>query len=369
MCPAEFRRIRRSVRRALLCLLVVAVPSRASDYAAQVVEYVQGGTVPKDAWTAIPFNNPQAALGPPTLITTDDPPYPLQPSEWWPVNPVFQPFRVYFDAQDEPVFELVSIGQGGRLVLKFDHPVMDDPKNPCGIDFIVFGNANLRLNGQWWDNDMDPSTALIDASQPLRAEQAIVSVSQTGEPGSWRTFNDPHSPFALKADSWAPTLGRVLREPVAPDTNWWGEPTDPTLPFNPNLGPAAFGGLSVADACRKYGHSAGGTGFDLALVGLAWFQYIRFEPIAKPDLTPEIDAVSDVRAFVFPDFDCDTDVDADDLDVLRGCATGPHVGPVAPGCERADLDEDGDVDQSDFALYQRCISGPGVMAEFGCMNG
>lgn len=368
MCTIEDRRIRRTVGQTLLCLLLVAARSRASDYAAEVVEYVQGGTIPVDAWTAIPFSNPEAALGPPTLITTDDPAYPLQPSEWWPVNPVYQPFRVYFDEQDEPVFELVSIGQGGRLVLKFDHPVVDDPKNPCGIDFIVFGNANLRLPSLFWKHSMDPSTTFIDATQPLRAEQAIVSVSQTGEPGSWHTFTDPDNEFLRKADAWAPTLGRVLREPVAPDTNWWGEPTDPTLPFNPRLGPTAFGGLSVAEACRKYGHSAGGTGFDLALVGLDWFQYIRFEPVNKKDLTPEIDAVSDVRAFVFPDFDCDTDVDADDFDVLRGCSTGAHLGPVAPGCERADLDEDGDVDQSDFALYQRCISGADMLAEFDCMN-
>lgn len=66
------------------------------------------------------------------------------------------------------------------------------------------------------------------------------------------------------------------------------------------------------------------------------------------------------------DFDCDGDVDAADLDLLNGCASGPAI-PYDPGnlpstCPvsadhqgfiRPDLDRDGDVDQSDFGLFQR----------------
>jgi len=36
---------------------------------------------------------------------------------------------------------LVSLGQGGHIILGFDEPVTDDPLNPEGFDFIVFGNA------------------------------------------------------------------------------------------------------------------------------------------------------------------------------------------------------------------------------------
>ncbi len=349
-----------------VCVLAASASASASDFAAEVVEYVQGGPIPMDAWTGIPFDNPAAALGPPTIDTTDDPPFPAIPSAWWPVNPVYQPFRVYLTDAD-PVFEIVSIGQNGRLVLKFDHPVLNDPRNPCGIDFIVFGNANMRLrDSERWNNSMDPSTKFIDERYAARAEPAVVSVSQTGEPGTWRTFSDPNNPKALKGDSWAPTLGRVLRTPIAPNTSWWAEPTDPLLPFNPNLPTSAFGGLSLADACRKYGHSAGGTGFDLSLVGLEWFQYVKFEQSGTWDVTPEIDAVSDVRPIAFPDFDCDTDVDNDDFEKFQACATGPGLGPVAPGCERADLDNDNDVDQVDFGIFQRCISGPDNMAEPNC---
>ena len=36
----------------------------------------------------------------------------------------------------------VSLGGfGGSLTLAFDHLVTDDPRNPLGLDFIVFGNA------------------------------------------------------------------------------------------------------------------------------------------------------------------------------------------------------------------------------------
>ena len=39
--------------------------------------------------------------------------------------------------------ELVSIGAGGHLVVRFDTPVTDDPANPFGIDLLIFGNAGF----------------------------------------------------------------------------------------------------------------------------------------------------------------------------------------------------------------------------------
>jgi hypothetical protein len=36
---------------------------------------------------------------------------------------------------------LVSLGSfGGNIVFGFDHPVMNDPANPYGVDFVIFGN-------------------------------------------------------------------------------------------------------------------------------------------------------------------------------------------------------------------------------------
>ncbi len=66
-----------------------------------------------------------------------------------------------------------------------------------------------------------------------------------------------------------------------------------------------------------------------------------------------------------PDFDRDGDVDAEDFEAFRVCATGPAV-PFPPGCEDKDLDGDGDLDAADFARIQRCRGGPGVPPPVGC---
>ncbi len=362
-------RLRRTARPVILAgLLAAAAPATASDFAVEVVEYVRGGPVPWDYIYQIPFDEPSAALGRPTVDTTDDPPPPGPETRLQTVVPVYPAFRVYPDfVTGEPVYELVSIGAGGHLILRFDHPVENDPRNPAGIDFIVFGNYKCLLTGgdRWTDGD--PRQAVISANMAV-PEEGIVSVSQTGLPGSWHTFENRPGYTAPKADGWAPTLGRVYREPVPPETGFWGQPTDPTLPLNPALGPGSFAGLTVAEAARKYGHSAGGTGFDLSDVGLDWIQYVRIENPPGSSRTPEIDAVSDVRPFPFPDLDWDTDVDADDISLFEACATGPGAGPVPPNCARADFDGDGDIDQTDFGRLQRCLTGPDRLADLGCME-
>ncbi len=72
-----------------------------------------------------------------------------------------------------------------------------------------------------------------------------------------------------------------------------------------------------------------------------------------------------------PDYDCDLDVDADDLVLFETCRTGPTIPLPPPGaglehCIRADFDGDGDVDQSDFGVIQRCLSGPGEAPVLHC---
>ena len=160
---------------------LAAAPGAAlgSDYATTVVGYAPGtGTMLKDYIYGIPFSEPAAALGRPTIDTTDDP-FPGYESQMWPVLPVYAPFRIYPDfVTGEAVYEIVSITKGGWLVLEFDHPVIDDPRNPAGIDFIVFGNAKLQLLGEnKWANG-DPTVSII--SNTLASdEQGVVSVSQT----------------------------------------------------------------------------------------------------------------------------------------------------------------------------------------------
>ncbi|GMU21252.1 MAG: hypothetical protein AMXMBFR13_13450 [Phycisphaerae bacterium] len=70
------------------------------------------------------------------------------------------------------------------------------------------------------------------------------------------------------------------------------------------------------------------------------------------------------------DFDCDSDVDLDDLDVMDTCWSGPAIPFSAlPGCQApdADFDLDLDVDMEDFGVFQRCFSGAGDPADPDCM--
>lgn len=348
--------------------VVVACEYSASDFATSVVEYIPGDSA------SSPFNDPESALGRPTVDTRGDggsTGSPLDPVVVLPVNPAFRGE------------EVVTIGLGGHLILKFDRPIEDHPHNPCGIDFIIFGNVVHSVqshpdHGPFWNNG-DPYEWIIrtvadgSTGDVTWGEPGVVAVSQDGQ--QWFTFDnsghDPPKPTPY-ADTDMPTLGRVYDpddpEPSLPGNQWWGRPTDPTLPVNPLWTGADFDGLTVAEYAQRYGCAAGGTGFDLKDVGLPWIQYVRVSNGFEDDLTPEVDAVSIVKPYLFPDFDCDNDVDADDLAYFLSCFTGPALGPPEGDCARADFDQDGDVDQADFAILQRCLSGPDQPVDRGCMS-
>ncbi|MCH8969393.1 MAG: hypothetical protein IIA66_09795 [Planctomycetes bacterium] len=314
----------------ILTCLCCSEASAWFDYASKVVEYVPGEGIGVDFIDGQPFNNPETALGRPTVDTTGDG-FNIPLDESVPLVAVNSAFRS---------FEMVSIGIGGHLTLTFDHPVQDDPCNPYGIDFIIFGNSfHISGGGQPWANG-DPNDTVVSGA--LFAEPALVSVSQDGM--SWFTFFD--GPFA---DDFAPTLGRIYDpENYDPElgkwNEWWGQPTDPTQPLDPDLVPANLGGLSVADAAEYYDGSAGGTGFDLAALGLDWIQYVRIEPNGSG--IPEIDAVADVAPAgggSDPDLDGDGMVGPFDLALLLG-----NWGLCE--CCPADLDGNGIVGPFDLAL-------------------
>jgi hypothetical protein len=68
-----------------------------------------------------------------------------------------------------------------------------------------------------------------------------------------------------------------------------------------------------------------------------------------------------------PDFECDGDVDADDLAHFEACATGPAVPQTDAACLDADFNHDGDVDQADFAVLQRCWTIEGQPVDLTCV--
>jgi hypothetical protein len=248
-----------------------------NDFATDVVEY-EKGTIPVtlyDIFTGTPFTYPEmAALDRPTYITTGDPN--IGEDVDMPVVPVYSAFRWW---------EIVTIGNGGgRLTLKFNHPVANDRKNPYGIDFIVFGNAQQsKVTNADWKPWSDPNQVMV--GNITYYERGILSVSQDGQ--TWYTFtNGPY------ADDFAPTAG--YRWDSA--NHCWGEELDPTKPVNPALTPASMNGKTVAQMIDTYDGSAGGTGFDIGRFGLEWILYVRIDDNPAYGSTTEIDAVSDVAA-------------------------------------------------------------------------
>ena len=283
----------------------------ANDFAWQVINYSPGLGA---GW----YTYPQAALGKPAVDTD------FYGSNR-PVVPVFQQWK--------PT-DVVTVGVGGQLVLKFNHKVCDDLKNPYGFDFIVFGNAMFIINGSSLYDYSDPCSIFLKSGQ-VRAELGKVSVSQDGT--TWFSFDD--GPYA---DTFAPTLGRIF-DPNNPayypgwENLWWSDEADPTLPLDPNIDPSDFAGKSLSDVCFAYGKSAGGTAFDLKKLadfnsltidpnsGQRWIQYIKVECIDtnSDGLLPEVDAVSDVSGcgdykHPFPSGDINRDccTDSFDLEIL-----------------------------------------------------
>jgi len=108
----RLRRICRLQSVLLLCvlgILAVSAPAGAWPFADYVIEYEPG---PGQWINDSRFNNPARALG-----------------------------RPYGDSVTNPdLSSLVTLGDHGYITLGFNRPVWDDPRNPHGLDFIVFGN-------------------------------------------------------------------------------------------------------------------------------------------------------------------------------------------------------------------------------------
>lgn len=196
-------------------------------------------------------------------------------------------------------------GTPGFVTIKFDHDVLDDPNNPFGIDFLVFGNAfGVRDSDENIQLTTDPLTVSFTGKGSY--ENALVEVSQDGE--TWYPYEK--GPYA---DSFMPTLG-YLYDPAAPDTGlfngnlYWGRAARATRPVNPACDFSSFAGLNLAQVCQRYDGSAGGTGFDLAELplpengnGVKWIRYVRISCVEESNdegdfgyNVPEIDAVADV---------------------------------------------------------------------------
>ena len=110
----------------IVVTLMAAVAARtASDargdspFATSVVSYVAG------TGAVAGFNNPNVALGAPERFTGEG----LIPQAVTPFQPAFRPN------------EVVSLGVGGRLVLAFDHDVVDGAVRGVGAGTLGLGRS------------------------------------------------------------------------------------------------------------------------------------------------------------------------------------------------------------------------------------
>lgn len=246
------------------------------------------------------YNQASNVLGHPTMgIFTSSSTYGDSGSTINPAYPAWSGGRLLSLVGDD------DEGTPGFVTIKFDHDVLDDPNNPFGIDFLVFGNAfGVRDSDENIQLTTDPLTVSFTGKGSY--ENALVEVSQDGE--TWYPYEK--GPYA---DSFMPTLG-YLYDPAAPDTGlfngnlYWGRAARATRPVNPACDFSSFAGLNLAQVCQRYDGSAGGTGFDLAEFplprngnGLKWIRYVRISCVEESNdegdfgyNVPEIDAVADV---------------------------------------------------------------------------
>ena len=310
-----------------------------NDFAVEWIDYHHNGMY-YDWLNRLPMINPENALGRPSVDTTGDDDY-ISEDKPVPVNPVYPAFRYN---------ELLYLGEGGYITVKFSHQVRDDENNKYGIDLNVFGNSTQVIGGATGWAGANPNLVTVGGGGFI--EPGIVSVSQDGE--IWYSFTndadfmkeDPNfiklpsdlddGPFC---DGFAPTLGRVYTdEPNRADASigswnkWWAEPANPTLPMDPNLDFDSFDGYTVAEICEVYGNSAGGTGYDISILelpvdpktGKKWFQYVRVDDRANGG-NAEIDAFADVSCcgdwkhpYPTGDITKDCRVDLNDFSVMAG---------------------------------------------------
>ena len=242
------------------------------------------------------YTNPSNALGHPSLYMQGEYGGVVNPA-----NPAWGVGRLFsLKNDDNPA--------PGFIVIAFDHDVVDDPKNPWGIDFIVFGNDLCMGDGSYYTEGDNPASFRFVSGDDCDGDYqpAIVEVSQDGK--TWFT-----SELWRCADSFAPTLAYNYN-PSNPNTSlyqgnqYWGRPTKATYPVDPAVGFSNCGDLSLAQVCQRYNGSAGGTGYDLSQIaelpenahGRKWFRYVRIknQEVNEEGDTgfsgPAIDAVADV---------------------------------------------------------------------------
>jgi len=232
---------------ALAGVFVIPTSTRA-QFAGSVVAYTEGSGV------SAGYNDPTAALGAPSQVT---------PGEYGgPVDP--------FDAPYLPD-QIVGVGTGGSITLQLNTLIRNNPGNPFGLDFIIFGHAGFI-------EDFGTGTAVDGSLYTGGTSDVRVSVSADGT-----TFYTLNPALIPQVDGLFPTDGSG----------------NPLLPVNPLLTAADFAGQDLNGIRALYTGSAGGAGFSLAWaidsngqsVSLSSVDYVRLD-VLNDGMPAYIDAIS-----------------------------------------------------------------------------
>ncbi|MEJ0088442.1 MAG: hypothetical protein WDM80_01580 [Limisphaerales bacterium] len=209
----------------------------------------------------------------------------------------------YNYAPDKTNKLIITLNTGSSIIAKFNQPVYDNPANPYGMDFEVFGNAFYAGNG-FSSDTANMNIYKLTSGGFYEPTKVSVSPGYTGQPGeiagdasTWPWYRYDNGPYA---DTDCPTQGYKWNRA---ETNWTDEVMDFTKPVNPALKTklnTSGSTLSAADAMDLYDGSGGGTGFDLKPSGFAWIQYIKVEGIAG-FTGGEVDAMSIIRPMTIGD--------------------------------------------------------------------
>jgi hypothetical protein len=228
----------------------LAASNVQAQFATSVVSFNQGDTTDLSPG----YNNPSVVLGAPTTFIG------YQNSD---------PFNPPYAATD-----IVGLGAGGSLTVQFSTPIQNNPANPYGIDFTIFGHAGFIItNGNYSGGGITDGTFFTGGTGITR-----VSVSADGV--HFYTLDPTRAP---NADGLFPT-----------DSNG-----NFLTPINPALTAADFAGKDLTGIRALYNGSGGGTGYDLAWaqdsggnsVPLSSVDYVRVDVLSG---TAYLDAFSAV---------------------------------------------------------------------------
>jgi hypothetical protein len=279
----------------VLCAMLSASCAKANPFipADGVVSYNPGPGV----WTSNPYyNNPYRATGAPKGNTVDVPLY-------------------------GPLSSIVTLGDGGSITLRFDEDVTDDPRNPYGLDFIVFSNAffvggapdercqelafvEISPNGIDWYLIL-PSKLPSELVRPQRLPGGVYI---KGDTGSSRTVVNGYAEYTPTV-----ALPQVLNPSggiTRTNEELYTVPERPSVPGDP---PANLdfdwvsGGGDAFDIANAVVQSAPGVPArdaqgNVIYANISSFRFIRITDALVGDQWPngdeisaEIDAVADVR--------------------------------------------------------------------------